>query len=74
MKLSKALKVKNKLVNDVMRLRRSLESNNSWNALNEPTYDSRELFVTLLTKTQKLAELKAKIAAANVKIIKISIC
>ncbi len=68
MHLAKALKVKNKLISEIVRLKELIEQHNSFNTMNKPIYETKELLAQLLQKLKKLAELKTKIAAANIKI------
>lgn len=65
MKLSKALKVKNRLIAEVRTLHDRMRTNNSYDARNEPAYPSGEVFNELQKKIDSLVDLKTKIACAN---------
>ena len=65
MKLSKALKVKNRLIAEVRTLHDRMRNNNSYDERNEPAYNSGEVSKELEIKIGDLVELKARISCAN---------
>lgn len=69
MKLHKALKVKNRLVGEVTRLKNILARENSYRSDNISTTNHSQVESELNLATEKLIELKAKLGAATVPII-----
>ena len=65
MKLTKALKLKNKMVRELTTQKEQMSNSNSYNKLNPPKYDSREKYDTILKGSMELALHKANIAQAN---------
>ena len=68
MKLSKALKAKNKLVGEINSLKNRITANNNWEGDHFPPFDSKELYMELKKKIDELISLKTKIAVVNVSI------
>lgn len=65
MKLSKALKVKNRLKSELHQLQDQIKQHNSYDARNAPVYNTSELLAELQAKAEELADLKARIEAAS---------
>jgi DNA repair exonuclease SbcCD ATPase subunit len=65
MKLSKALKVKNRLKSELHQLQDRVKQFNSYDARNVAVYDTKELLQELQAKAEELADLKARIEAAS---------
>lgn len=65
MKLSKALKTKNKLAGEVAQAQRLITENNVIEGANKPQHDVIKLYAGLTDTQDKLAALKAKISVAN---------
>ena len=65
MKLSKALKQKNKLVKEVSKALAYVSSHNSQSELSPRAYSVKEKLAEAQTKTQELVDLKTRIHLAN---------
>lgn len=68
MNLSQALKQKNRLAGELVRLQNILQRENSRRSDNPSKVDRREIWGKITEISDQLGELKAKIAAANVPI------
>ena len=66
MRLSKALKEKNRLANEVRVLGERLRACNSHMTVNPTEYVAADLNTQLVDKTDMLVKLKTRIAAANI--------
>ena len=66
MRLSQALKVKNRLAGEVARLNQILHRENSRRNDSQSKVDREVIWIQILTTSDELGVLKAKIAAANV--------
>jgi hypothetical protein len=67
-KLAKALKIKNRLVGEIARLRRQMVNENVKPESQKRAFDIDKLNEEMLEKTKKLLELKTAIAKANINI------
>jgi len=63
--LSKALKIKNRIIKEVNDLQNIVTSNNSYITGNNPSFDIKESYEELISLRKKLGELKIKINTAN---------
>lgn len=66
MKLSQALKVKNRLAGEISRLQQVLQRENARRSDNVSTANRPEVYSKILTISKELGELKAKITTANI--------
>jgi len=67
--LSKALKVKNRIANEIKDLQNIVAQNNSYITGNEQPFDIKESYNELVELRVKIGELKIKINTANANII-----
>lgn len=70
MKLAKALKVKNSLINEINTLKAILVRENSRESTSTSNVNRADIWEKILSKTDELIALKAKIATANIGIYK----
>lgn len=68
MKLAKALKEKNRLVGEIVRLKSIIERENSRDENSTSKVDREDLWVRLSTATESLIRIKAAIFSANAKV------
>lgn len=66
MKLSQALKIKNRLAGEIARLQQILQRENTRRSDSVSTVDRSEVYAKILAISKELGDLKAKIATANI--------
>lgn len=66
MKLNQALKLKNRLASDLVRLQEILRRENSRRNDNKSTVDREHVWNSILRKSEELGKIKAQIAKANI--------